>query len=184
MSFSLPATPLTIAESAAKSALAAAVHLHIRESRRACSAGEVARVLTELVLEERLPLAKAPRQQCKKKNPQNFYPRFYLCSSSSILHASQFELVVTYSSFCPLRFPIRNELLRHQKNQLIRHQNTFSNNAHHPCDAIPQQDLVNKWKGSDSVDAAGKVAQAVAVANEAAGLEGAGTLAAQVRKHS
>ena len=43
---------------------------------------------------------------------------------------------------------------------------------------------VNKWKGSDSVDAAGKVAQAVAVANEAAGLEGAGTLAAQVRKHS
>ena len=46
--------------------------------------------------------------------------------------------------------------------------------------------LVNKWKGSDSVDAdaAGKVAQAVAVANEAAGLEGAGTLAAQVRKHS
>ena len=58
------------------------------------------------------------------------------------------------------------------------------NNAHHPCDAIPQQDLVNKWKGSDSVDAAGKVAQAVAVANEAAGLEGAGTLAAQVRKHS
>ena len=44
--------------------------------------------------------------------------------------------------------------------------------------------LVNKWNGSDSVDAAGKVAQAVAVANEAAGLEGAGTLAAQVRKHS
>ena len=182
MSISLSAKPLTIAESVAKSALAAAVHLHIRESRRACSAGEVARVLTELVLEERLPLAKAPRQQCKKKNPQNFYPRFYLCSSSSALHASQFELV-TYSSFCPLRFPIRNELPRHQKNQLIRHQNTFSNNANHPCDENPQQDLVNKWKGSDSVDAAGKVAQAVAVANEAAGLEGAGTLAAQVRKH-
>ena len=140
-------------------------------------------MLTELVLEERLPLAKAPRHQCKKKNAPILYPRFYLCSSSSILHASQSELV-TYSSFCPLRFPIRNELPRHQKNQLIRHQNTFSNNAHHPCDAIPQQDLVNKWKGSDSVDAAGKVAQAVAVANEAAGLEGAGTLAAQVRKHS
>ena len=33
------------------------------------------------------------------------------------------------------------------------------------------------------MDAAGKVAQAVAVANEAAGLEGAGTLAVQVRKH-
>ena len=77
-----------------------------------------------------------------------------------------------------------NELPRHQKNQLIRHQNTFSNNANHPCDENPQQDLVNEWKGSDSVDAAGKVAQAVAVANEAAGLEGAGTLAAQVRKHS
>ena len=124
-----------------------------------------------------------PATNAKRKNAPIFYPRFYLCSSSSIQHASQFELV-TYSSFCPLRFPIRNELPRHQKNQLIRHQNTFSNDAHHPCDAIPQQDLVSKWNGSDSVDAAGKVAQAVAVANEAAGLEGAGTLAAQVRKHS
>ena len=74
MSFSLSAKPLTIAESVAKSALAAAVHLHIRESRRACSAGEVARVLTELVLEERLPLAKAPRQQCKKEKRTNFLP--------------------------------------------------------------------------------------------------------------
>ena len=70
----MPAKPLTIAESVAKSALAAAVHLHIRESRRACSAGEVARVLTELVLEERLPLAKAPRQQCKKEKRTNFLP--------------------------------------------------------------------------------------------------------------
>ena len=124
-----------------------------------------------------------PRQRCKKKNAPIFYPLFYMCSSFSILHASHFE-VVTYSSSCPLRFPIRNELPRHQKNQLIRHQNTFSNNANHPCDEIPQQDLVNKWKGSDSVDAAGKVAQAVAAANEALGLEGAGPLAAQVRKHS
>ena len=54
------------------------------------------------------------------------------------------------------------------------------NNANYPCDENHQHDLVNKWKGSDSVDAAGKVAQAVAAANEAAGLEGAGTLAAQV----
>ena len=70
----MPAKPLTIAESVAKSALAAAVHLHITESRRACSAGEVARVLTKLVLEERLPLAKAPPPTKQKEKRTNFLP--------------------------------------------------------------------------------------------------------------
>ena len=74
----MPAKPLTIAESVTKSALATAMHLYIMESRRACSAGEVALVVTELGLEEGLPLAKAPRQRCKKKNAPIFYPRFYL----------------------------------------------------------------------------------------------------------
>ena len=78
-------------------------------------ADEVALVVKELGLEEGLPLAKAPRQQCKKRNAPIFCPLFYMCSSFSILHASHFE-VVTYSSSCPLRFPIRNELPRHQNN--------------------------------------------------------------------
>ena len=85
MSFSLSAKPLTIAESVAKSALAAAVHLHIRESRRACSAGEVALVVKELGLEEGLPPAKALRQQCKENNAPISYQLLYMCSSS-ILH--------------------------------------------------------------------------------------------------
>ena len=78
MPFSLPAKPLTIAESVAESALAAAVHLHIRESQRACSAGEVARVLTKLVLEERLPLAKAPPPTMQKEERTNFLPTVLL----------------------------------------------------------------------------------------------------------
>ena len=64
----MPAKPLTIAESVTKSALATAMHLYIMESRRACSAGEVALVVRELGLEEGLALAKAIRQQCIEKN--------------------------------------------------------------------------------------------------------------------
>ena len=51
-------------------------------------ADEVALVVKELGLEEGLPLAKAPRQQCKKRNAPIFCPLFYMCSSFSILHAS------------------------------------------------------------------------------------------------
>ena len=81
----MPAKPLTIAGSVTKSALATARHLYIRESRRGCSAGEVALVVKELGLEEGLPPAKALRQQCKENNAPIAYQLLYMCSSS-ILH--------------------------------------------------------------------------------------------------